>query len=205
MSNHLDLLEQQVPGSQAALNAWFDERFQHNQQAWQEQQPTSLTIMMTKGTLDWAYPAFILSSTASALGWKVTVFFTFYGLNLLKHHLDLKISPLGNPAMPMKMPFGPQWFQSIDWDMPNVLMAGIPGFESVATGLMKQTIDNNGVASIEELRQLCVDSEVNLVACQMTADLFGMTRQDFIPEISDWAGAATFLQGAQKSTICLYI
>ena len=70
----------------------------------------SMTIIATRGTLDWAYPPFILSSTAAALGWNVSMFFTFYGLLLLKKDLgDLKISPLGNPAMPMKMPFGPDW------------------------------------------------------------------------------------------------
>jgi len=68
----------------------------------------SMVIIATKGTLDWAYPPFILSSTAAALGWEVSVFFTFYGLNLLRKDIgDLKISPLGNPGMPMKMPFGP--------------------------------------------------------------------------------------------------
>jgi len=63
----------------------------------------SLAIIATKGTLDWAYPPFILASTASALGWEVSVFFTFYGLELLKKDLHLEISPLGNPSMPMKM------------------------------------------------------------------------------------------------------
>ena len=52
-----------------------------------------------------------IGSNASALGWDVTLFFTFYGLGLLKKHVDLKISPLGNPAMPMKMPFGPAWLR----------------------------------------------------------------------------------------------
>ena len=57
----------------------------------------SLTIIATKGTLDWAYPPFILSSTAAALGYNVTMFFTFYGLQLLKKDLSLSVSPLGNP------------------------------------------------------------------------------------------------------------
>ena len=57
----------------------------------------NLTIIATKGTLDWAYPPFILSSTAAALGYNVTMFFTFYGLQLLKKDLSLSVSPLGNP------------------------------------------------------------------------------------------------------------
>src|SRR4249919_1477807 len=101
----------------------------------------SMTIIAAKGTLDWAYPPFILSSTAAALGWDVSVFFTFYGLQLLKKDIsDLKISPLGNPGMPMKMPFGPDWFKGINWNIPNLVQAGVPGFESFATTLMQKTI-----------------------------------------------------------------
>jgi len=101
-------------------------------------QTPSMTIISTKGTLDWAYPPFILASTAAALGWNVSVFFTFYGLNLLKKDIsDLKISPLGNPGMPMKMPFGPDWFKSINWNIPNAIQGVVPGFETMATALMK--------------------------------------------------------------------
>src|SRR5512141_1759290 len=108
----------------------------------------AMTIIATKGTLDWAYPPFILASTAAALGWDVSVFFTFYGLELLKKDLSgLHVSPLGNPAMPMKMPFGPEWFKSIRWNIPNALQSVIPGFEAFATTMMKKTIGNKGVAS----------------------------------------------------------
>ena len=101
-----------------------------------ERQTPSMTIIATKGTLDWAYPPFILSSTAAALGWDVSVFFTFYGLNLLKKDLSgLKVSPLGNPGMPMKMPFGPDWFKGINWNIPNAVQAVVPGFETMATTL----------------------------------------------------------------------
>src|SRR3990172_4568108 len=153
------------------------------------QKTPSMTIIATKGTLDWAYPPFILASTAGALGWEVSMFFTFYGLNLLKKDIsDLKVSPLGNPGMPMKMPFGPEWFKGINWNIPNAVMASVPGFEKLATGLMKKTVKNNGVASIQELRDICVEAGVNLVACQMTVDLFGYTHDDFIPEVKDWIG-----------------
>src|SRR3989344_3599845 len=85
-----------------------------------DKKPGSMAMIATKGTLDWAYPPFILASTAAALGWNVSVFFTFYGLNLLKKNLDAHVSPLGNPAMPMKMPFGPKWFRGIQWNIPNL-------------------------------------------------------------------------------------
>lgn len=189
----------------AALDAWFDERFAKKLKETEESKTPSLSIIATKGTMDWAYPPFILASTASALGWDVNVFFTFYGLELLKKDLNLQVSPLGNPGMPMKMPFGPKWFQGVNWNIPNLVMASVPGFEKLATTLMKKTVKNNGVASIQELRDVCVEAGVNLVACQMTVDLFGYTRDDFIPEVKDWIGAASFLPIAQKSDVCLFI
>ena len=165
----------------------------------------SMAIIATKGTLDWAYPPFILASTGSALGWDVSIFFTFYGLLLLKKDVGAEISPLGNPAMPMKMPFGPKWFQSFVWPMPNVVMAGIPGFEKVATVLMKKTFKNKGVASIPELRDLCIEAGVKLIACQMTVDVFGFSKDDFVPEVKDYVGATYFLPIAAKSDVCLFI
>jgi peroxiredoxin family protein len=188
-----------------ALNQWFDQRFADTMVRYEGSKTPSLSIMVTKGTLDWAYPPFILASTAAALGWEASLFFTFYGLALLKKDLKPHISPLGNPAMPMKMPFGPKWFQDIEWNMPNLLMAGIPGFESVATSLMRKTMKNKGVADIVELRQLCIEADVRLVACQMTVALFGWERDEFIPEITEWAGAPTYLTSARGADITLYI
>ena len=171
-----------------------------------EKQTPSMTIISTKGTLDWAYPPFILASTASALGWNVSVFFTFYGLNLLKKDIsDLKISPLGNPGMPMKMPFGPDWFKSINWNIPNAVQGVVPGFETLATALMKQTIKSKGVAGVEELRSACIEGGVNLIGCQMTVDLFGFTHGDFIPEVKEYCGAATFLPMARDADVSLFI
>jgi peroxiredoxin family protein len=171
-----------------------------------EETPGSMTIIATKGTLDWAYPPFILASTAAALGWNVSVFFTFYGLQLLRKDIDdLKVSPLGNPGMPMKMPFGPQWFRHINWNIPNAVQSVIPGFESLATVLMKKTIKNKGVATIKELREMAVEAGVNLIGCQMTVDLFGFTSDDFIPEVKEYVGAATFLPMARDADVSLFI
>ena len=111
---------------------------------------------------DMAYPPFILASTAAALGWEVSVFFTFYGLGLLKRDLDLKITPLGNPAMPMKLPDGPDWVRGKELPVPTALMSLMPGFESMATGMMRKSMSNKGVASIEELRALYLEADVNL-------------------------------------------
>lgn len=164
-----------------------------------------LAIIATKGTLDWAYPPLILASTGAALGYEVQIFFTFYGLQIVRKDLGaLKVSPLGNPGMPMKMPFGPKWFRGINWNIPNAIQGIIPGFESLATTLMKQTIANNGVATIGELRGLCQEAEVKFIACQMTVDLFGFEQSDFI-EGMEYGGAATFFEFAGESDICLFI
>jgi peroxiredoxin family protein len=184
----------------------LDEKLETKLAEIQGKRTPSMTIIATKGTLDWAYPPFILSSTAAALGWDVSIFFTFYGLQLLRKDIShLKVSPLGNPGMPMKMPFGPQWFKAINWNIPNIVQAGVPGFESLATSLMKQTISNNGVAEIGELRGLCLEAGVNMIGCQMTVDLFGFKHEDFIPEVKEYCGAATFLPMAQVADVSLFM
>ena len=195
--------------SNAQLDNWLDQKLDELLPKKLEEidasKEPSMSIIATKGTLDWAYPPFILASTAAALGWQVDIFFTFYGLMLLKKDLDAEVSPLGNPAMPMKMPFGPKWFQDFSWPMPNLLMAGVPGFEKVATGLMKKTFRNKGVASVEELRSLCLEAEVNMIACQMTVDVFGFEPSEFIDEVTDFVGATSFLPVARKSDVSLFI
>jgi peroxiredoxin family protein len=156
----------------------------------------SMSIIVTKGTLDWAYPPFILSTTAAAMGLDVTMFFTFYGLPLLLKTLDLKMSPLGNPAM--KMPMG-----GVHMGMPNIASM-IPGVDAGASVMMKNLMKKKGVASIEELRLLAVESGVRIIACQMTMDLFDYKLEDMIdgPELG---GAATYIEVATKSNINLFI
>lgn len=154
-----------------------------------------LAIIATKGTLDWAYPPFILASTAAALDYQVQIFFTFYGLQLLKKNLDLKVSPLGNPGMPMPMGMD-KWF-------PIIGMA-IPGMQSIMTTMMKNKMKSKGVASVDELRSLCIEAEVKMVACQMTVDLFDMSPSEFIDDL-EFGGAATFFEFAGESDITLYV
>ena len=154
-----------------------------------------LAIIATKGTLDWAYPPFILASTAAALGYETQIFFTFYGLQLLKKRLSLKVSPLGNPGMPMPMGMD-TWFP--------VLGTALPGMEAVMSMMMKKKMADKGVASLEDLRELCLEAEVKFVACQMTVDLFDMDPSAFIQDV-EFGGAATFFEFAGESDICLYI
>jgi peroxiredoxin family protein len=151
-----------------------------------------MAIIATKGTLDMAYPPLILASTAAALGWDVQIFFTFYGLQLLRKNLDgIKISPLANPAMPMPVP------------MP-VIVSVLPGMEAMATMMMKDKMKKKGVASLEELRSLCLEADVKFIACQMTVDLFEFQTSEFIDGI-EFGGAATFMKFAGETDVCLFI
>lgn len=93
----------------AAQDAWFERKFAESMARLQAEKTPTLSIMVTKGTLDWAYPPFIIGSTAAAMGWEVTMFFTFYGLALLKKDLKLHISPLGNPAVGATFPEVAPW------------------------------------------------------------------------------------------------
>ena len=158
--------------------------------------PNSMSIIVTKGSLDWAYPPFILSTTAAAMGMDVTMFFTFYGLPLLFKKLDLKITSLGNPAMKMPM-------MGMHMVMPNLLSA-LPGVDAGATMMMKNMMAQKGVASIEDLREAAVESDVRLIACQMTMDLFEYSRDEMIDGI-ELGGAATYIECATKSHINLFI
>ena len=170
----------------------------------EEERPKRMALIASQGTLDWAYPPFILASTAVAMEMQVAVFFTFYGLTLLKRKITAKVAPHANPAMPMKMPFGPKSFQNYEWPMPNMLMGNLPGFETTATSLMKQTFKNKGVASIKELREICLESGVKMIGCQMTMDVFGFRKEDFFDGV-EVGGAATFLEFAADSDIQLFV
>jgi peroxiredoxin family protein len=156
----------------------------------------SMSMIVTKGSLDWGYPPFILATTAAAMGLNVTMFFTFYGLTLLKKKLDLGVTALGNPAMKMPM-------MGMHIGLPN-MMGAIPGVDAVATGMMKNLIKKKGVASIEELRETAVESEVRIIACQMTLDLFEYSPDDLI-EGHEIGGAATYIETATQSDINLFI
>lgn len=156
----------------------------------------SMSLIVTKGTLDWAYPPFSLATTAAAMGLEVTMFFTFYGLPLLLKNLDLKLSLLGNPAMKMPM-------MGALMGMPNVVSM-IPGVEGAAAKMMQNLMRKKGVASIQELRALAIEADVRMIACQMTMDLFDYSLDDMIdgPELG---GTATYIEVATRCDINLFI
>jgi peroxiredoxin family protein len=85
-----------------------------------------------------------------------------------------------------------------------VVVAMLPGMESMATMMMKDKMKKKGVASLEELRSLCLEAEVKFIACQMTVDLFDFTKSDFIDGI-EYGGAAMFLKFAGETDVCLFI
>jgi len=156
----------------------------------------SMSIIVTKGSLDWAYPPFILATTAAAMGLPVTMFFTFYGLPLLLKKLDLQLTAAGNPAMKMPM-------MGAHMGLPNVLTA-VPGVDAACSKMMKNLMNKKGVAPIEDLREMALEADVRMIACQMTLDLFEYSLDDMIdgPELG---GAATYIECATQSDINLFI
>lgn len=150
-------------------------------------------FIASKGTLDWAYPPLILSTAAAAAGVESSIFFTFYGLNIIQKDFDarLRVSPVANPAMPMPV------------RMPDILTA-LPGMTWMATRMMKSMFRKKGVATIRELLDVARESGVRLIACQMTMEVFGYRQEDFIEGV-EFGGAAAFLSEARKAHITLFI
>jgi peroxiredoxin family protein len=152
-----------------------------------------MTIIASKGALDMAYPPLILATTGAAMDLDVTIFFTFYGLEIIKkENADkLKVSPLGNPAMPMPMPI-------------PTLVAALPSMEAIATSMMKSMFKKHGVATIGQLLDLAKEGGVKLIACQMTMDVMGYKQSDIIDGV-EFGGAATWMDIAAESQVNLFI
>ena len=152
-----------------------------------------MTIIASKGSLDMAYPPLILATTAAAMDMDVTIFFTFFGLDIIKKdNADkLKISPIGNPAMPMPVPI-------------PTLVGSLPGMEAMATAMMKSMFKKHGVATIGQLLALAKESGVKLIACQMTMDVMGVKQEDVIDGV-EFGGAAMWMDAAVDAQINLFI
>jgi peroxiredoxin family protein len=149
-----------------------------------------MVIIATKGTLDMAYPPLILASTAAAFGYDVTVFHTFWGLEILheENSKDLQLSSVGNPNMPV----------------PNAI-AALPGMDRMTTRMMRNKISDNEVASVEELIDISLESGVDLQACQMTIDLLGYDENDFYDGVTTGVGAASAFQEMVDADIQLLV
>ena len=150
-------------------------------------------IIASKGTLDWAYPPLILASSAAAIGMDASVFFTFYGLNII--HKDaarkLKVDPVGNPAMPMPVP------------IPDII-SSLPGMVPMASAMMRSKFAKNNVATIAQLLNTAQEAGVRLIACQMTVDVFGYQQGDFIDGV-EFAGATAFMAQARRAHVTMFI
>ncbi len=148
-----------------------------------------LAIIAAHGTLDAAYPPLILATAAVAMDMQAAIFFTFYGLQILKKdHADhLQVAPIANPAMPMPVP--------------NIIGI-LPGMTSMATGMMNSWMGKAKVAKLSDLLQIAIENDVRLIACQMTMDVMGIKREELIDQI-EVGGAATFLEFASQDAISL--
>lgn len=154
----------------------------------------SLSIIQTQGTLDLAYPSLILASTARTLNKEAQIFFSYYGIRcLLKDTSSLKISPLGKPEMPVHLPFGPKFLRKFDWNklQPDLVWA-LPGMNWLATKAFKKHLAQQGQLPFEDMRELCLELGVKMIACQMSMELLGFKAEDLIDEV-EFAGAATYL------------
>ena len=150
-----------------------------------------LAIIASKADIAGAYPPLILASTAAAMDYEVSIFFTFFGLNMLKKKKlnKIKITPAGETAMPMPIP---------------QIVGMLPGMTAMATAMMKSWMKGAGTASLQELMDLSIEAGVNMIACQMTMDVMKFKRKDLIDECTV-GGAATFLEFASEADITLYI
>lgn len=150
-----------------------------------------MAIIASKGTLDMAYPPLILATTAAAMDIECSMFFTFYGLDIInkKKNKNLKVPSLANPAMPVPVP--------------NIIGA-LPGMTAMATKMMKGWMKKANVPSITDLLDIAIETGVKLIACQMTIDVMGIKKADLIEGI-EVCGAAGFLEYASNADITLFV
>jgi peroxiredoxin family protein len=148
-----------------------------------------LAVIAMHGTLDLAYPPFILTTAAVAMNMQAVIFFTFYGLQILKKgYADkLQVPPIANPALPMPVP--------------NVI-GMIPGMTGMATWMMNSWMRKAKVAKLSDLLQTALEGGVRMIGCQMTMDVMGIRREELIDGI-EIGGAATFLEFASQNAITL--
>ena len=151
-----------------------------------EETPRKLAIICSKGTLDMAYPGLILANAARMSGIEATMFFTFWGMDIITDKkLDkLKVSPVGNPSM----------------GMPTFLGA-IPGMHWLATKMMKGTIDKLDIPPVREMVETLDDSGAELYACRLAADMMKLTEEDLVPQVDGIISAMDFFDHAKGANI----
>ena len=157
-----------------------------------EESNRKLMIICSKGTLDMAYPGMVLANAALMEGIEASIFFTFWGLDMITDSKmdNLKCTPLGNPSMGMPNGMG----------IPNAL-AILPGMTSIATSMMKKEMEALEFPPTREYLQMIADAGGKLYACQMTYDMMKLTEDDLFDEVDSVLGAMEFLEMADGAQI----
>ncbi len=149
-----------------------------------------LSIICSKGSLDMAYPGLVLANAALMEGIDVTIFFTFWGLDMINKRKmnNLKFVPIGNPSMPI----------------PNAI-GGLPGMTNVATAVMKREISKLDFPEVEEFLEMISDAGGRLYACKMSVDMFEdmhlMDDDDIYERVEGVVGATDFMEMSEDAQI----
>ncbi len=156
-----------------------------------------IAFICSKGNLDMAYPALVMGWAALGNGIDVTIFFTFWGMDMIrKLRIDhLEIAPVANTSMKMSM----MGVNTGNLGIPNI-MGIIPGMTAFATKLMKSKMEKLEVPPVNEYLQMLVDAGAKLYACKMSVDMFDLKKEDFIDGVIDIVTAGDFMdmtEGAQ--------
>ena len=156
-----------------------------------------IAFICSKGNLDMAYPALVMGWAALGNGIDVTIFFTFWGMDLInKDRQDrLEMSPIGNTSMKMKM----MGLPTGNLGIPN-WMAAIPGMTAFTSWFMKKKIAEVEAPPVPEYLEMLVDGGASLYACKMTVDMMGFSMDDFVDGVQDIVTAGDFMdmtEGAQ--------
>lgn len=157
-----------------------------------EDKERKLCIICSKGTLDMAYPGLILANAALMEGIDVTMFFTFWGLDMIaKEKMDnLEVTPLGNPSMAMPNGMG----------IPN-MMSMLPGMTGFATSMMKKEIAKLDFPPVREFIQMIGDAGAEMYGCKMSMDMMGLTADDLHQEVNDVVGAMEFMEMSENAQV----
>jgi peroxiredoxin family protein len=156
-----------------------------------------IAFICSKGNLDMAYPALVMGWAALGNGIDVTIFFTFWGMDMINKNrqTQLKVAPVANTSMKMDM----MGIPTGNLGIPQI--AGIlPGMTAFATALMKKKMEDLEVPQVGEYLEMLVDAGANLYACKMSVDMMGLSMNDFVDGVQSIVTAGDFMdmtEGAQ--------
>ncbi len=159
-------------------------------------EPRKIAFICSKGNLDMVYPALVMGWAALGNGIEVTIFFTFWGMDMInKARIDrLEIPPIANTSMKMNMMGVPGYV-----GIPQI-MGIIPGMTAFASSLMKKKMKGLKVPTVREYMEMLVDGGAKLYACKMSVDMFELKKEDFVDGVIDIVTAGDFMdmtEGAQ--------